>query len=117
VEAALGVVGLVRGVVELVGLDLVPVETPLPGERGTVVVLEAGEGGRDRGRAADQLGAEGVGGDPGEERRVGAAAERDDDPAEVDETLAERDEGLGELLVQDRPTWVSTSSRSATMPE
>ena len=81
VEAAVAVVGHVGGVGQLVGLDRASSAGPTPraSARAVVLLARAASDGDTAVTASARSGAERVVGDPGEERRVGAAAERDDD--------------------------------------
>ncbi len=75
VEAAGAVVGRVGRVGQLVGLHLGERQPPLGGQGAAVGQLLGGQG-RGHGRdAADLVGTQGVGGHPGQEGRVGPAAE------------------------------------------
>ena len=83
VEAAVGVVDAIRSALHLVGHHRRPGETPFGCERPAVRLLVAGERRRHGGDGQDAAGAQRAVGDGGEERRIGAAAEGDDDVAQA----------------------------------
>jgi hypothetical protein len=86
VEATHRVVAEVFVAVGLVGGHRRPLQTPFPGQIAAIVLLVAGQRWRYRGHDRATIAAERVVGDPREERRVGATAERHDDAPEVVET-------------------------------
>ncbi len=89
VEAAVGVVDSIRRPLHLVGDDRRPRETPFGGERPAIGLLVAGERRRHRRHGVRPVGAQRAVGDGGEERRVGAAAEGDDDVAQATQLVFE----------------------------
>ena len=89
VEAPVGPVGHVVGSVQLGGGDGLPPQPPLLGQRGAVGGLVGGQGRRHRGDGQGPFRAEGVGGHPGQEGRVGATAEGHRHPIEGPQSLAQ----------------------------
>ena len=95
VVAAVDVVQPVRGALHLVGHDRRPAKPHSPAKRPAVGLLVAGQRRRHRGDRV-RIGAEHAVGDRGEERRVGTAAERDDDPFEPMQFALEDDVRFGD---------------------
>ncbi len=107
VVAAVGVVDPVRGALHLVGDDRRPAKAPLGGERPAVGLLVAGERRRHGGHRMGVVG-EHLMGDSGEERAVGAPAERHDDPPETAQFGLER----VDLVVEQSGGHAADASRS-----
>ena len=114
VVATLGVVDAVGGPFQLVGVDRLPAQPPFGAEPAAVVELGGGERRRDGGDRQRRLGTERVGGDGGEERRVGSPAERHDDPFEPPQLPAQGVE-LGVELAP-HTTSLPRRRRSSTTP-
>ena len=108
--AAVAVVAGVGGVVELVGLTSCQRMPHAPPGRRTRSRSLGRQRRRHRGDGERPLGAEGVVGDPREERRVGAAGERDHHRAELAQPVAQR------LEVERRRQASTTSMRMRLLP-